>query len=46
VRVENIVELRSIENREFIVRLSDGSDHRSSRTHANRLERWLSSGGQ
>ena len=46
VRAENIVELRSIENREFIVRLSDGSEHRSSRTHANRLERWLSSGGQ
>jgi two-component system LytT family response regulator len=46
VRTENIVELRSIENREFIVRLSDGSEHRSSRTHANRLEHWLSSGGQ
>jgi len=46
VRAENIVELRSIENREFIVRLSDGSEHRSSRTYANRLERWLSSGGQ
>ena len=46
VRAENIVELRSIENREFIVRLSDGSEHRSSRTHANRLERWLASGGQ
>jgi two-component system LytT family response regulator len=46
VQVGNIVELRSIENREFIVRLSDGSEHRSSRTHANRLERWLSSGGQ
>jgi two-component system LytT family response regulator len=46
VRTENIVELRSIENREFIVRLSDGSEHRSSRTHANRLERWLSCGGQ
>jgi two-component system LytT family response regulator len=46
VQSGNIVELRSIENREFIVRLSDGSEHRSSRTHANRLERWLSSGGQ
>jgi len=46
VQAANIVELRSIENREFLVRLSDGSEHRSSRTHANRLERWLSSGGQ
>jgi two-component system LytT family response regulator len=46
VQSANIVELRSIENREFIVRLSDGSEHRSSRTHANRLEHWLSSGGQ
>jgi two-component system LytT family response regulator len=46
VQAGNIVELRSIENREFIVRLSDGSEHRSSRTHAGRLERWLSSGGQ
>ena len=39
-----IVELRSIENREFIVMLSDDSEHRSSRTYADRLERWLSSG--
>jgi two-component system, LytTR family, response regulator len=39
-----IVELRSIENREFMVMLSDGSEHRSSRTYADRLERWLSSG--
>jgi two-component system LytT family response regulator len=46
VQAGNIVELRSIENREFMVRLSDGSEHRSSRTHADRLERWLSSGGQ
>ena len=38
-----IVELRSIENREFIVMLSDDSEHRSSRTYADRLERWLSS---
>ena len=39
-----IVELRSIENREFIVMLSDDSEHRSSRTYADRIERWLSSG--
>jgi len=41
VRSQRIVELRSIENREFMVKLSDGSEHRSSRTYADRLERWL-----
>lgn len=46
VQTGKIVELRSIENREFIVRLSDGSEHRSSRTHAHILERWLSSSGE
>jgi two-component system LytT family response regulator len=44
VQSSAIVELRSIENREFIVTLSDGSKHRSSRTYSDRLERWLSSG--
>jgi two-component system LytT family response regulator len=39
-----IVELRAIENREFMVKLTDGSEHRSSRTYSDRLERWLSSG--
>ena len=43
VHSKSIVELRSIENREFMVMLSDGSEHRSSRTYADRLERWLSS---
>ena len=46
VQAGKIVELRSIENREFVVRLSDGSEHRSSRTHAHSLERWLSSSGE
>jgi two-component system LytT family response regulator len=41
---KGILELRSIENREFTVKLSDGSEHRSSRTYADRLEHWLSSG--
>lgn len=41
VRFQRIVELRSIENREFTVKLSDGSEHRSSRTYADRIERWL-----
>jgi two-component system LytT family response regulator len=44
VQTGGILELRSIENREFTVRLSDGSEHRSSRTYADRLEDWLSSG--
>ena len=45
VQAKGILELRSMENREFTVTLSDGSEHRSSRTYADRLERWLSSGG-
>jgi two-component system, LytTR family, response regulator len=44
VQSKGILELRSIENREFMIKLSDGSEHRSSRTYADRLERWLSSG--
>jgi two-component system LytT family response regulator len=44
VQSKGILELRSIENREFMVRLLDGSEHRSSRTYADRLERWLTSG--
>jgi len=36
-----ITELVSIENREYIVKLSDGSEHRSSRTYTDRLEAWL-----
>ncbi|MGB8768952.1 MAG: LytTR family DNA-binding domain-containing protein [Candidatus Korobacteraceae bacterium] len=44
VRTGCIVELRGIDNREYIVKLSDGSEHRSSRTYADRLEHWLSSG--
>ena len=43
VRSDGIVELRSIENREFTVKLSDGSEHRSSRTYADRLEKWMAS---
>jgi hypothetical protein len=44
VRKACILELRSIENREFTVKLADGSEHRSSRTYADHLEKWLSSG--
>lgn len=43
VQSRGILELQSIENREFTLKLSDGSLHRSSRTYADRLELWLSS---
>lgn len=36
-----ITELHSIDNGEYFVKLSDGSEHRSSRTYAKGLERWL-----
>jgi len=45
IRVQlRATELRGIENREYLVKLSDGSEHRSSRTYADRLEEWLTSG--
>ena len=44
VRLDRIVELRSIDNREYLVKLRDGTQHRSSRTYAYRLEAWLRSG--
>jgi two-component system LytT family response regulator len=44
VRVRCIRELHAIENREYRVKLLDGSEHRSGRTYADRLENWLSSG--
>jgi two-component system LytT family response regulator len=43
VRSKGILELRAIENHEFKIKLSDGSEHRSSRTYADRLDHWLSS---
>jgi two-component system, LytTR family, response regulator len=41
VRLDCIIELKSIDNREYVVRLSDGSTHRSSRTYGDRLAGWL-----
>jgi two-component system LytT family response regulator len=41
VNLAGILELRSIENREYIVKLRDGSQHRSSRTYADRIKGWL-----
>jgi two-component system, LytTR family, response regulator len=43
VRARCVRELRPIENREYLLKLSDGSEHRSSRTYAERLDEWLSS---
>jgi two-component system LytT family response regulator len=42
VRSSSVTELRSIDNREYLVKLNDGSEHRSSRTYADRLDAWLS----
>jgi two-component system LytT family response regulator len=44
INLARILELRPIDNREYFVKLSDGSQHRSSRTYADRLEHWLRSG--
>lgn len=44
VQTARIAELRSFDNREHVIRLSDGSEHRSSRTYAPQLEQWLESG--
>jgi two-component system, LytTR family, response regulator len=38
LRVKCIRELRGIDNREYLVKLADGTEHRSSRTYADRLE--------
>jgi len=43
VRLDLIQEAQTIDNREYRVRLTDGSEHRSGRTYANRLENWLDS---
>lgn len=42
VQLKYIRELRAVGNREYIVKLLDGSEHRASRTYANQLETWLS----
>ncbi len=41
VRARCIRELCLIDNREYLVRLSDGSEHRSSRSYADHLDNWL-----
>ena len=41
VNLARVLELRAIDNREYVVKLLDGSQHRSSRTYADRIDRWL-----
>lgn len=41
VRTATIAQLVLMDNREYTIRLSDGSDHRSSRRYADALESWL-----
>ena len=43
VRAKCIRELCPIDNREYLVKLSDGSEHRSSRGYADHLDSWLTS---
>jgi two-component system, LytTR family, response regulator len=42
VRVTCVRELLALENREYLLKLSDRSEHRSSRGYADRLQDWLS----
>jgi hypothetical protein len=43
VRWDQIVELSSREGGEYVVKLRDGSEHRSSRTYSGALASWISS---
>jgi len=43
IRTVCIAEIRSIENHEYVVKLKDGSLHRSSRTYAKAIDIWLRS---
>jgi two-component system LytT family response regulator len=42
LRLSCVRELHAMDNHEYLVKLSDGSEHRSSRRYADRLEQWLS----
>lgn len=41
VRTDCIVELAAIDNREYLIKLTDGTEHRSSRTYADKVDDWL-----
>ncbi len=42
VRLTCVRELHAMDNHEYLVKLSDGTEHRSSRRYGDRLDRWLS----
>ena len=42
VRLTCVRELHALDNHEYLVKLADGSEHRSSRRYADRLNQWLS----
>lgn len=42
VRLTCVRELHAMDNHEYLVKLSDGSEHRSSRRYGDRLDEWLS----
>jgi len=42
VRLSCVRELHALDNHEYLVKLSDGSEHRSSRRYARRLDEWMS----
>jgi two-component system, LytTR family, response regulator len=44
VRTGCIAELCAIDNREYLIKLTDGSQHRSSRTYVKNLDKWLTHG--
>jgi two-component system, LytTR family, response regulator len=44
VRAACIVELSAMDNGEYLIKLTDGSQHRSSRTYADKVKKWLSTG--
>ena len=44
VRTGCILELCVIDNREYLIKLTDGTQHRSSRTYAVKLDQWLACG--
>lgn len=44
VQTDSIVELSAIDNREYLIKLTDKSQHRSSRTYADKLDSWLKTG--
>jgi two-component system, LytTR family, response regulator len=44
VRTECIVELCANDNREYVIKLNDGTQHRSGRTYAGEVDKWLKTG--